>query len=403
MHHLTRQLTRWAVLLSTLAVAAGCVPPGPPASIRFSGEAPDLPGLLDVPDQLPEGPPGSIVAREALPPNPDLPGVSAERILYLSTTPAGDPIAVSGYVVVPAGTAPPGGWPVLSWGHGTIGLSDACALSRTPEDRLYGVDSYDNAAALIGAGVMVVASDYPGLGTDGPHPYLDGATSGRAMLDAARAAEHFGGSRDVVLEGFSQGGHATLFAGSLAPSYAPELNVKGVLAVAPGSLAGLASSFLPLLGLSSPYSSLLTYGRLVADPKLNAGDLLNPSGIAKLNQLDDTVCSDPYLERSDYRADVIQLPDWAASFARNEPGSYRIAAPVLLVQGTEDTSVPRIATELLCANYGGNSTKATLWTYPGAGHVASVEVSRVEREAWIAWRLGLADSAPTPSASARRC
>lgn len=404
MQHVSRRSTHWLLLMALFTGVIGCsVPPGPTASIRLSGEAPDIPGLIDVPNPLPAGEPGTVIARETLPANPDLPGTRAERILYLSTSPAGDPIAVSGYAVIPAGTPPQGGWPVLSWGHGTVGLSDACALSRNPMERLYGIGGYDNAASLIRAGVMVVATDYPGLGTDGPHPYLDGASSGRSMLDAARAAKHLGGSNDVILEGFSQGGHATLFAGSLASTYSPELNITGVLAIAPGSLAGLASAVLPLLGLTSSYSPLLIYGRLAADPTLNAGDVLNPSGIEKMNQLDDNVCYDRYLEPSDYRADPIQLPDWTASFAANEPGAYRIEAPLLLVQGTDDTSVPSIATDLLCLSYSLNQTHATLWNYAGHGHVDTVYTSRSDREAWILHQLGLTTDPPTPSASSRGC
>jgi len=33
----------------------------------------------------------------------------------------------------------------------------------------------------------VVFTDYPGLGTPGPHPYLVGESEGRAVLDSIRA------------------------------------------------------------------------------------------------------------------------------------------------------------------------------------------------------------------------
>ena len=38
------------------------------------------------------------------------------------------------------------------------------------------------------AGYAVVRTDYEGLGTPGAHPYLIGASEGRAMLDMVRAA-----------------------------------------------------------------------------------------------------------------------------------------------------------------------------------------------------------------------
>ena len=42
----------------------------------------------------------------------------------------GKTVAVSGTVAVPKGKAPKGGWPVITWAHGTVGIADACAPSR---------------------------------------------------------------------------------------------------------------------------------------------------------------------------------------------------------------------------------------------------------------------------------
>lgn len=33
----------------------------------------------------------------------------------------------TGLLYLPAGNAPPGGWPVVSWAHGTQGVADHCA------------------------------------------------------------------------------------------------------------------------------------------------------------------------------------------------------------------------------------------------------------------------------------
>ena len=41
---------------------------------------------------------------------------------------------------------------------------------------------------LIVQGVVVAATDYEGLGTPGPHPYIVGASEGHSVLDAAVAA-----------------------------------------------------------------------------------------------------------------------------------------------------------------------------------------------------------------------
>lgn len=306
-------------------------------------------------------------------------------------------IAVSGYVVVPAGTPPAGGWPVLTWAHGTAGITDACAPSRSPEDRLFGNTGYDQAAALVTSGVMLVATDYQGLGTDGPHPYLDGASEGRSVLDAAGGAAAFDGSNRVAIEGFTQGGQAARFAGRLAPTNAADLDVVGTLAIAPASHMFLVKLLQPFTDLPeySSYPGMFAYGLLAANPSLNAGDLLEPSAVEALSNLDDSTCTWPVLQAADFRADFVQLPDWHAALARNEPGAERIAGPVVMVQGADDLDVPAVASGLLCGELGTNGSSATVWSYVGARHITSVVASRADRERWILERLnGTPASAP---------
>lgn len=396
--------------LAVMLLLTACLAPGPPLSVQFSGTASLLPGLLAAPDPLPPGAPGTVVTSEAATPNPAFPGTQARRFLYRSTDDADATIAVSGYVVIPAGTPPPGGWPVMAWAHGTVGLADACAPSRSPEYWAYGTGGYEQTPGLIAAGVMIVATDYPGLGTDGPHLYLDGPSEGRSVLDAARAAAAFGGSNRIAIEGFSQGGQAALFAGRLAPTYAPDLDVVGTLATAPGSHAAFVKTLQPLLGLFgmtgfSSYPGFVAYGLLAANRSLNAGDLLEQSGVDKLSALDDTDCSaGPRLQAEDFRADFVQLPDWYAALARNEPGAEHVPGPVVLVQGTADLSVPAIATSLLCAEYHSNATAATVWSYDGLDHVPTMYASLDDRERWILERLSDAESsAPQKASSVQAC
>src|SRR3954471_3818077 len=52
-------------------------------------------------------------------------------LLYSSTSTTGRAVPVSGVVSVPKGKAPKGGWPVVTWAHGTTGIADACAPSLT--------------------------------------------------------------------------------------------------------------------------------------------------------------------------------------------------------------------------------------------------------------------------------
>ena len=173
-------------------------------------------------------------------------GARAWKILYHSRVVDGRDIAVSGVVIAPTGAAPRGGRVVVTWAHGTSGMADVCAPSKQ-SDIASGNTSTSGPAGFgaampyvqtfLDAGYVVAATDYEGVGTPGLHPFLVGESEGRSVLDAARAAHDLKGAAaasKVLVLGHSQGGHAALFAGELAASYAPELRVLGVAAEAPG-------------------------------------------------------------------------------------------------------------------------------------------------------------------------
>ena len=181
------------------------------------------------PSPLPPHAPGTLIRSE---PITATSGARGWRILYHSRSAAGADIAVSGTVLVPSGPPPIGGRNVVAWAHGTTGSGDSCAPStdRQPEQGI------EDGAALLAAGDAIVATDYEGLGTPGPHPYLIGVSEAHAVLDAVRAAAALPGSgigRSVVVFGHSEGGHAALFTGELAASYAPDLRLLGVAAASP--------------------------------------------------------------------------------------------------------------------------------------------------------------------------
>ena len=146
----------------------------------------------------------------------------------------GEPIVVSGLLVVPEAPAPEGGRNVVAWAHPTIGVARDCAPSLQTNWR----KTIPGLEAMLKAGKVVVATDYAGLGTPGQHPYLVGASAARSVVDSVRAAravkEAAAGSRFAVW-GHSQGGHAALFTGQMAAGLAPELTLMGVAAAAPAT------------------------------------------------------------------------------------------------------------------------------------------------------------------------
>src|SRR3954469_6635581 len=61
-------------------------------------------------------------------------GGTSHVVLYSSKAPNGAIVPTSGIVTVPKGKAPKGGFPVVSWAHGTTGIADSCAPSRYAGD-----------------------------------------------------------------------------------------------------------------------------------------------------------------------------------------------------------------------------------------------------------------------------
>ena len=135
-------------------------------------------------------------------------GATARRILYTTTALGDEPAVASAILVVPedAGDDP---LPVVAWAHGTTGVAEGCAPSLLEDPFEAGaMFTLDEA---IDNGWAVVATDYIGLGTEGPHAYLVGEPAGHAVLDgirAARAVEGLSLSEQAVVWGHSQGGNA---------------------------------------------------------------------------------------------------------------------------------------------------------------------------------------------------
>src|SRR5262245_20542954 len=166
--------------------------------------------FYDAPRSMLEGQPGSLVRQEVIDGAPL--GATAYRVLYRSTGMKGEPIFVSGVVIVPQGDPPPGGRPIVAWAHPTTGITAPCA----PSLAIFLFQQIQGLRSFVERGYVVAATDYPGLGTPETHPYLVGDSEARAVIDSVRVAGNMpgaGGGKHFVVWGHSQGGQAALFTG----------------------------------------------------------------------------------------------------------------------------------------------------------------------------------------------
>ncbi len=383
---------RWLIVLGLVVlVLAGGV-----SAFVWAVEPASPDAFYDLPATAPLGAPGSILGMSAVP--TDLGGATVSKILYASTDGTGRPIAVSGVIAVPTGAAPAGGRPIIAWAHGTTGVVPRCAPSLGPDA---GIGRIPLLQDLVAQGDVVVATDYPGLGTPGIHPYLVGDSEGRAVLDSVRAAESVdrGPSEvPVVLMGHSQGGHAVLFATQLAPTYAPGLHLVGAVAMAPPTdlsqllaadvheSAGVVLTALAITGWTHTY------------PDLSAGEILEPGTAPVVAQLSRGCVEDTaqglvdlpgvlVLQHRFLSRNPATTPGWSEAFTANDPSPAEQPVPLLVAQGLADTLVRPDTTIAFVGHACAAHARIDLDTYPGVGHFAVRTAALPQSLAWIRARL----------------
>jgi pimeloyl-ACP methyl ester carboxylesterase len=314
-------------------------------------------------------------------------------LLYTQVGVHGDTVATSGYIAIPNGDAPEGGWPIVTWAHGTTGIADQCAPTRSDNS---GDQTTSNLLEdWISKGYAVVNTDYEGLGTPGDHPYLIGNSEGRAVLDIIRAARTYQPklSNKVVIAGHSQGGQAALFAASLAPTYTPELELFGTIAFAP--VSNLENELPLLRGLSvnalSGTVALILRGLSIANSSLDATSLLTPTALALYPETL-TKCSTELSSNSSFGSvatDDLLLPSanidgLLVDLEENDASFLKIQKPLLVLQGEADTTVLPFTTTAMIKSLKGSAVDTTEMTYANATHTGVIAAGGGMRRSF--WR-----------------
>ncbi len=349
--------------------------------------------------------PGEIIRSEAISPAPT--GARAWKLLYASSGLNGERIAVSGVVIVPVGPPPAGGRPIVAWAHPTTGIAQPCAPS------VRGAKVYASIPALsdvISRGYIVVATDYAGLGTPGPHPYLIGKSEGQAVLDSVRAARKWSSDAgsQYALWGFSQGGHAALFAGQLAASYAPELTLAGVAAIAPATdlsdllrhagSVDIAISAYSLVAWSKVYQLSLdgvVPGGTIPAVKRVAGVCSQTTIDSYKVKFDSLLVKAPFIEPSLYTTSP-----WDGLLATNRPGLAPGGAPLFIAQGKTDDLVPSDVTVAFARSACKLGAHVLYEPLADVGHAEIAVRSAPDAIAWIGERFAgkpAGDSCPLDS------
>lgn len=344
---------------------------------------------------------GTLLRSKALT-GPAAPAARTKLLLYSSRGVAGKPVAVSGTITYPKGRKPKGGWPVITWAHGTTGIADQCAPSRlSAKDPLtagYSTYAFPLFKRWLAKGWAVARTDYEGLGTPGVHPYLIGTSEGRATLDVVLAAPKINRKR-VIVSGHSQGGHATLWANSIAHSYAKALKLRGTVAFAPASHIGEQASLLSALKSPSGLSGLaatIVRGLEVAQPDLGVQALLSDPAAALYPRID-TECLGQLNDPSEFGgiapADLVKegadiAPVVAAANA-NDPEDITVHGPLRIEQGDADGTVFPTFTDDTVKTYTDKGVKVDYDKRAGLDHggIVTDTGSQEAATAWIAKRL----------------
>jgi len=355
---------------------------------KITASAPDA--FYDPPANSPRAAPGTLLRSEPLRHVVLPPGVRGWRVLYATTIDDSTPATAVATVFAPA-DPPAGPRPVIAWQHGTTGLLQKCMPSLLSISSK-GVPERDR---IVMAGWVVVATDYSFAEQGGPHPYLVGEGEARAALDSIRAARQMPeltlGKR-VVVWGYSQGGHAALWTGIVAPRYAPDLEVLGVAAIAPPT--NIMKALTMNIEADKRFGSYIAAAYSRFYPDITFEQAVRPEAIDAARQIIDLCVSVPPedLKRIEALATTFEGPALAinsnkalqARLEQNTPDAP-MEAPVVIAQGLSDDIVPALVTNAYVEHRCAAGQRLEYWAFTGRDHLTIIQPGTPLEEPLIEW------------------
>ncbi|VVE61330.1 lipase [Pandoraea pnomenusa] len=340
----------------------------------------------DAPATIPHG---AMVDQQPLDADHGLPEAGEQfRIRYSSIDGVGGIEARedTGAVFLPKGPTPPGGWPVVVWAHGTVGIASTCAPSlnvRSQRDIQY-------LGTWLSLGFAVVAPDYAGLGSRGLHHYLNSRAQAYSVLDSLLAARSaFPLQNRVVLVGQSQGAHAAFAAAGFQPQYAPD--VKVIATVLTGTPYFNAKTSAAQLFASQPdpgapdpkipYAMYLFLSAADRDPSLQASKFFSPQALPVLGEARALCIGEltDHATAAGLNAGNSLQPDIQKLLHAQTPSlrypTLRVGHPVFIGMGTRDIDVPVIMQQAFARDVASAGTHVVTRVYDGLDHDATVNPS----------------------------
>jgi hypothetical protein len=344
---------RWIAVvgLASLALASACTNAPPPVT---GGDAPAGDAFYVPPTPLRGSAPGDLQWHRTIAAS-GFPGADVHLVLYRSIDAHGQPMAVSGAVLVPkAAYRGAGARPIVGFAPATTGFTDDCAPTRGIAGGGGGFLEGANVQQALGKGWAVALTDYQGLGTPGQHTYMVKDAQAHAVLDAVRAGTRLPGAglsvdAPVVLWGYSQGGAAAGAAAEEAPAYAPELSIKAAaLGGVPGDLIAVNNHLNGTyygLALTAGFGYDAVYPELQIDQVLNAAGRAeaarhfseNATGSCVSFLINNYVGKRP---ANYFTVDPMTLPAWKARFTEAELGLVTPTMPIYQYHAASDQIIP---------------------------------------------------------------
>lgn len=351
-----------------------------PTAEAYDGDAK---GFYDVPDPLPAGPHGTLIRYEQVE-EPSFAGATTYKIMYLSESVGGDPIAVTGLASVPTAKAPEGGRPMITIAHGTTGIADECSPSVTDKNAEMGL-----VESKVSKEYLVAATDYEGLGTPGRHPYLVGESEGRSTIDAALATGQLPDAdpgTELGIVGYSQGGHGALWANQVAAEWAPDLEVVGTFSGAPASEIGV---ILAAANRVKGFGIMVIAGINAAYPDAKLDAILTPEGQEVLKSVDEGCVGDVFDAAGAAKGDLFvpdggQTAPWSDLGKEQDAGAEKTNdAPILLIHSNEDQTVPTFFIDQVEARMCANGQVVQRVDLPTGNHTSAAVPAYDQAMVWM--------------------